>query len=85
MIELTRLDGSAVFLNAELIETVEETPTTVITLTSHKRLTVKEPAAVVAERVIAYRRQIARGPLTLVTNAREQAEPAPPLPLHRDS
>jgi flagellar protein FlbD len=91
MIELTRLDGSAFTLNADLIETVEETPTTVITLTSHKRFTVKEPAAVVVERVIAFRRQIARSPLALVAPAREnQQEPASPVsrapvPLHRDS
>ena len=34
MIEVTRLKGKKMMINAELIETVEETPDTVITLTN---------------------------------------------------
>ena len=42
MIEITKLNGSKMLINTSLIETVEETPDTVITLTSGKKIIVKE-------------------------------------------
>ena len=42
MICLTRFSGEVVYINAELIETVEQTPDTVVTLVSGNRLTVQE-------------------------------------------
>ena len=42
MIEVTRLNGTTVLINAELIELVEETPDTVISLTTGRKLIVKE-------------------------------------------
>lgn len=53
---MTRLNGEALVLNAELIETVEATPDTVITLTTGKRLIVRERPEDVVRRVLAYRR-----------------------------
>jgi len=47
-------------LNAELIETVEEPPDTVITLTNGKKLIVEEPMDEVVRRVMDYRRGIFR-------------------------
>ena len=44
MIEVTRLKGKKMMINAELIETVEETPDTVITLTNGKKFVVSESA-----------------------------------------
>ena len=42
MIEVTRLNGKDFVLNAELIEVMEETPDTVITLTTgHKKVLMK--------------------------------------------
>ena len=38
MIELTKINGVKILLNSSLIETVEETPDTVITLTDGKKL-----------------------------------------------
>jgi flagellar protein FlbD len=58
MIEVTRLRGSKVVLNAELIETIEETPDTVITLTSGKRYIVSESADELISLVIEYKRKI---------------------------
>lgn len=58
MIELTRLNGMRFFLNAELIEQIESTPDTVITLTTGNNFVVKEPLAEVIEKVIVYRRQV---------------------------
>lgn len=47
-------------LNAELIETVEETPDTVVTLTNGKKLIVAESMDEVVRRVMDYRRSIFR-------------------------
>lgn len=58
MIEVTRLKGKKMIVNAELIETVEETPDTVITLTSGKKFVVSESASEVATLVINYKRKI---------------------------
>ena len=58
MIEVTRLRGSKIIINAELIEAVEETPDTVITLTSGKRYIVSESAKEVVGLVVQYKRNI---------------------------
>lgn len=58
MIQLTRLNQEPFVLNSDLIEHVEATPDTVITLVSGQRLRVLESAAVVVERVIEFRRAI---------------------------
>ncbi len=58
MIEVTRLKGKKMMINAELIETVEETPDTVITLTNGKKFVVSESAAEVTSLVIDYKRKI---------------------------
>ena len=42
MICLRRFTGEAVYINAALIESVEQTPDTVVTLVSGNRLTVQE-------------------------------------------
>jgi flagellar protein FlbD len=56
MIKVTRLDHSELVVNAELIETVEATPDTVITLTSGKKLVVSEHVDEIIRRVMEYRR-----------------------------
>jgi flagellar protein FlbD len=57
VISVTRTNGSKIYINAELIQTVESTPDTVITLTSNKKLLVKDTAQEIAERFIEYRRK----------------------------
>jgi len=71
VIYVTRLDGSILVVNADLIETVEHTADTVITLLDGKKLVVKTPVDDVVDSVIGYRQTIARGPLRHVD--------APPL------
>ncbi|MCS7310163.1 MAG: flagellar FlbD family protein [Armatimonadota bacterium] len=56
MIKVTRLDHSELVLNAELIETIEATPDTVITLTNGKKLVVSEGVDEIVRRVLEYRR-----------------------------
>lgn len=58
MIEVTRLRGAKIIVNAELIETIEETPDTVITLTSGKKFVVSETSKDVTDLVIEYKRKI---------------------------
>ena len=42
MIEVTKINGSKILVNTNLIETVEETPDTVVTLTDGKKIIIKE-------------------------------------------
>lgn len=58
MIEITKLNGTKTLVNTSLIETVEETPDTVITLTNGKKFVVSESASEVATLVINYKRKI---------------------------
>lgn len=58
MIEITRLNGVKMVLNAELIETVEETPDTVITCTTGRKLIVKESRQEIKNLVISYKKEI---------------------------
>lgn len=58
MVKLNRLNSTPVTVNAELIETVEATPDTIITLTSGKKLMVVESVDQVIEQVMAYRRSL---------------------------
>lgn len=55
MIKLTRLNKTAFVLNCELIEAVESTPDTVITMVSGKKFVVAESVDEVVERVIQYK------------------------------
>ncbi len=58
MIALTRLNGQEMVINAELIETVEKTPDTIIGLVTGKRFMVRESVEEVTVRVMDYRRQL---------------------------
>ena len=42
MIEITKMNGDRVLINPNLIEMVEETPDTVMTLTTGRKIIVKE-------------------------------------------
>jgi flagellar protein FlbD len=58
LIELTAISGAKFFLNPDLIYRVEETPDTVITLTTEKVLLAQESAEQINYLIIAYRREI---------------------------
>ena len=58
MIELTRMNNQKILVNVDLIETVEETPDTVITLVNGKKLIVKEHRQEVKNLVKSYKRDI---------------------------
>lgn len=54
MIVLTQLNGSDIFLNSSLIETLERTPDTVITLTTGKKVIVRESPEEVIDKVVEF-------------------------------
>ncbi|MFN5308582.1 MAG: flagellar FlbD family protein [Candidatus Kapaibacterium sp.] len=56
MIDLTRIDGRSIMVNAEEIETVETSFDSTITFVSGRRIVVKESSDVIKERVVAYKR-----------------------------
>ena len=58
MIEVEKIDGEKIVINADLIETIQATPDTVITLTSNKKILVKNNVDEIKEKVISYRRKI---------------------------
>jgi flagellar protein FlbD len=58
MIHVTRLNQDSVVLNSDLIEQIESTPDTLITLTNNQKLIVRETADEIVERIRQYRRSI---------------------------
>ncbi|MBQ3514859.1 MAG: flagellar FlbD family protein [Lachnospiraceae bacterium] len=58
MIELTKLNEMKITVNADLIEVVEETPDTIVTLTTGKKIIVKETRQEVANLVKSYKRDV---------------------------
>jgi flagellar protein FlbD len=60
MIKITRLNRSPLILNSDLIEHIEATPDTVITLTSGQKYMVLETTEEIIERVVAFRQSLLR-------------------------
>jgi len=58
MIELTRLNGTPMVLNSDLIKTAEASPDTMLTLINGEKLIVRENTTEVVERVLAYRARL---------------------------
>lgn len=58
MINVTRLNHSSVVLNSDLIECIENTPDTVITLTGDRKITIRETPEEVIESIRAWRRSL---------------------------
>ena len=55
MIELTRLNRKAFYINSDLIETIEATPDTVITLTNGKKLVVSDSTEEIMNKIAEFR------------------------------
>lgn len=58
MIQVTRLDGTDVVVNCELVTTIERTPDTMITLVNGQKLLVRDSVEEVVARAIAYHRRL---------------------------
>lgn len=60
MIELTRLNGSPLSVNCDLIRYAEATPDTTLTLVTGEKLMVRESREEVAHRALQYRATLLR-------------------------
>jgi len=61
MIRVTRINHSPLILNSDLIEHMETTPDTVISLTNGQKYVVLEPADNVVEKIVEFRRRLYSG------------------------
>ena len=57
MVTVTRFNGSSLIINAELIETIEANPDTVIMLTSGKKWVINETPEELVDRIVQYKRR----------------------------
>jgi flagellar protein FlbD len=58
MIHLRKLNGTEVVVNAELIESLESTPDTVINLATGNRYLVRDTVDEVVAKVVEYRKKV---------------------------
>ena len=58
MIAVHRLRGEPMFLNADLIESIEATPDTVFTLVDGRRIVVADTPEEVADRIVEFRASV---------------------------
>ena len=58
MIEVTKINGTKILINPDLMELVEETPDTVITFTTGRKIIVKESRQEIKNLVKLYRKEI---------------------------
>ena len=80
MITLTRLSGSVFALNSDLIERVDSTPDTVITLVDGTKYIVLEDLATVVAAVRAYRGGVIAESARIATEQEVTDLPAPERP-----
>lgn len=78
MIRLTRLNRLPMVLNSDLIEHIDVTPDTVITLTTGQILRVRESAGEVVRRIVDFRRSI-YGVEAQLAGPRDEAETGEPF------
>ena len=58
MIEITKLNGTRILINPDLIEIIESPPDTVISLTTGRKIIVKESRQEINNLVKSYRKEI---------------------------
>ena len=57
MIKITRLNNTVLVVNAEMIEFMEATPDTIITLTTGRKIVARESVEELIDKVVEYKRQ----------------------------
>ncbi|MDD5092227.1 MAG: flagellar FlbD family protein [Candidatus Wallbacteria bacterium] len=58
MIRVTRLNGTDLYVNEELVELIENTPDTVLTFVSGKKLLVTEGIADIVTKIKEFRKEV---------------------------
>jgi flagellar protein FlbD len=79
MITLTRLSGSVFALNSDLIERIDSTPDTVVTLVDGHKYVVRESIAAIVDAVRDYRGGVVAASARLTESAPAAARPTPHL------
>ncbi|MEI9812868.1 MAG: flagellar FlbD family protein [Acidobacteriota bacterium] len=64
MIHVTRINHAPLVLNSDLIEHIETTPDTVISLTGGQKYVVTESPEEIVEKVVEFRRRVQAIPVT---------------------
>ncbi len=59
MILLTKINKAPIAVNCDLIEYIEETPDSVITLTTGDKVVVQQSMADIIQKIVAYRKTVA--------------------------
>ena len=72
MIAVTRLNHTPVVINSDLIQEIETTPDTVISLTNGQKIMVLESTQEIIERVVSFRRRIGAFPLNGLVSVAEK-------------
>jgi len=60
MIKVTRLNGEKFYINPDLIEFIEETPDTVVSMTTGRKVIVRESVSDILKHILEYRNMIPR-------------------------
>ena len=68
MITVHRLNNSELVVNCNLIETMESTPDTVITLSNDRKIIVKEKLEEIIQNIIEYQRKIFQNSIVPIAN-----------------
>jgi flagellar protein FlbD len=76
MIELHRLQNQTIFVNPDLIEFIESTPDTMISLTTGKKLMVRESVDELIQRVIDFKRRVMGSPLKMSGKKKRPRKPS---------
>lgn len=58
MVKLTQINGEEITVNADLIEAIEKAHDTIVTLTTSRRIRVREEIDEIIDRVVEYKRRI---------------------------
>jgi flagellar protein FlbD len=73
MIALRKLNGQEFILNTDLIETLESTPDTVITLTSGKKIIVKNDLEDIVRKAIKYK-QLCNSSIQIIQGGKQEGK-----------
>ncbi|MBF4691732.1 flagellar FlbD family protein [Fusibacter ferrireducens] len=60
MIKVTKLNGDFIYINSNLIEFIEEMPDTMVTLTTGKKIILKDSVEDIIDRIIEFNQKISK-------------------------
>ena len=71
MISLHMINDANIVVNSDLIEFIEATPDTVISLSTGKKFIVKESVPDVVDKVVEFRRSLTKPPIALIRSVEQ--------------